>query len=433
MNLSPSTARNEIGRQMFKFIHTADIHLDSPLRGLSAYEGAPVVLWRGATRAAFRNLVDLAIREEVAFMVIAGDLYDGTWRDYQTGLFLVSEMARLRTAGIRAVILYGNHDAESEITSRLTPPDNVRVFRATRPQTFKFDDMKVALHGQSFRTPAITDNLVPSYSEPLAGWLNIGVLHTALEGNTEHANYAPCSTHELIAKGYDYWALGHVHEHAMVSRNPWIVFPGNLQGRHARELGPRGAVLVTVDDGRIRSVDRVFTDVLRWAHVTVDVSAATTLEQATDLVRQGLTDTIENETDGRSLAVRVTLAGQTRLHGKLFEDEPRFAADVRALAVGSGGDRIWIEKVRIETSGLPEPNTSRSDAVGELEVLLAEAARDPALLDSLQEQLGSMLNRLPPELRSAQTPELSAIREGRVADIAVAMLPAVTAWLQNPR
>lgn len=418
---------------MFKFIHTADIHLDSPLRGLSAYEGAPVELLRGATRVAFRNLVDLAIREEVAFMVIAGDLYDGTWRDYQTGLFLVSEMARLRDAGIRAAILYGNHDAESEITSRLSLPDNVSIFRATRPQTFKFNDIKVALHGQSFRTPAVTDNLIPGYPEPLAGCFNIGVLHTALEGNTEHANYAPCSTQELVAKGYDYWALGHVHEHEIVSKDPWIVFPGNLQGRHARELGPRGAVMVTVDDGHIQSVERAFTDVLRWDHVTVDVSSATTLEHATDLVRQGLTNSIENEKDGRSLAVRVTLAGQTRLHGELFEDEPRFAADVRALAVGSGGDRIWIEKVRLETSALTEPGASHSDAIGELETLLREAARDPALLASLQDQLSSMLNRLPPELRNAQTPELLAIRESRVGDIAEAMRPAVTAWLQNPR
>ena len=418
---------------MLKFIHTADIHLDSPLRGLSAYEGAPVDLLRGATRVAFRNLVDLAIREEVAFMVIAGDLYDGTWRDYQTGLFLVSEMARLRAAGIRAVILYGNHDAESEITSRLSLPDNVSIFRATRPQTFKFNEIKVALHGQSFRTPAVTDNLIPGYPEPLAGWLNIGVLHTALEGNTEHANYAPCSTQELVAKGYDYWALGHVHEHEVVSKDPWIVFPGNLQGRHARELGPRGAVMVTVEDGHIQGVERVFTDVLRWDHVTVDVSSATTLEHATDLVRQGLTHAIEAEKDGRSLAVRVTLAGQTRLHGELFEDEPRFAADVRALAVGSGGDRIWIEKVRLETSGLIEPGASHSDAIGELETLLSEAARDPALLATLQDQLSGMLNRLPPELRNAQTPELSAIRDSRVADIAEAMRPAVTAWLQSPR
>lgn len=418
---------------MFKFIHAADIHLDSPLRGLSTYEGAPVEVLRGAARAAFRNLIDLAIREEVAFMVIAGDLYDGNWKDYQTGLFLVSEMARLRAAGIRAVILYGNHDAESEITSRLSLPDNVRFFRAARPQTFKFDDLKIALHGQSFRMPAIIENLVPGYPEPLAGWLNIGVLHTALEGNSEHPNYAPCSTQELIAKGYDYWALGHVHEHSIVSRDPWIVFPGNLQGRHAKELGPRGAILATVDGGRILGVERVFTDVLRWAHITVNVSPAETLDQAIDLVRQGLDHLLESETDGRSLAVRVTLEGQTRLHGVLFEDEPRFAADVRALAVGSGGDRIWIEKVRIGTSSLSEPDTSRNDAVGELEMLLAEAARDPVLLASLQQQLSSMLNRLPPELRNAQTPEVSAIRDGRVADIAETMRPAVTAWLQNPR
>ena len=418
---------------MFKFVHAADIHLDSPLRGLSAYEGAPVDALRGATRASFRNLVDLTIREEAAFIIIAGDLYDGTWRDYQTGLFFVNEMARLRSAGIRAFVLYGNHDAESEITKRLRLPDNVSVFPARAAKTFMVDDLNVALHGRSFQTPATIENLVPTYPEPLAGRLNIGVLHTALEGNTEHPNYAPCSLQELIAKGYQYWALGHVHEHSIKNRDPWIVFPGNLQGRHAREAGPRGAVLVAADGTSIVSAERVFTDVLRWHQLIVDLSPAATVDQAIDLVKDGVVRTVESEPDGRPLAIRIRLTGETGVHGVLFEEETEFAENVRAVAVGNAGEAAWIEKIQIETRPPASALSAPSDALGDLEAMIAEAASDPAVLASLSEQLNTMLGRLPPELRSADFPEFAAIREGRIGDIAGDLSSSVATWIAQAK
>ena len=418
---------------MFKFVHAADVHLDSPLKGLSAYEGAPVDTLRGATRAAFRNLVDLTIREEAAFLIIAGDLYDGSWRDFQTGLFFVSEMARLRAAGIRAFLLYGNHDAESEITKRLRLPDNVSVFPSRAAKTFTIDDLNVALHGRSFQTPATLENLVPTYPEPVSGRLNIGVLHTALEGNTEHAAYAPCSLPELIAKGYQYWALGHVHEHSIANRDPWIVFPGNLQGRHARETGPRGAMLVTADGTSILSAERVFTDVLRWHQLVVDLSTATTVDQAMDLVKDGVVRTVESEPDGRPLAIRIRLTGETAVHGALFEEEREFAENVRAIAVGNVGEAAWIEKIQIETKPQASAQSAPSDALGELDAMIVEAASDPAVLASLYEQLNMMLGRLPPELRSAHVPEFVAIREGRIADIAGDLSSSVAAWIAQAK
>ena len=226
-----------------KFIHAADIHLDSPLVGLSAYPDAPAERLRTATREAFERLVARAIEEQVDFMVIAGDLYDGDWKDYHTGLFFVRQMGRLRQAGITVYLLYGNHDAESEVTRSLQLPDNVQVFPARRAETFRIAALQVALHGQSFKHAATTDNLVPGYPAPVPGWLNIGVLHTALEGNAEHARYAPCSVAELQVKGYQYWALGHVHEHWVQRGDVTMAYPGNLQGRHIREQGARGALL----------------------------------------------------------------------------------------------------------------------------------------------------------------------------------------------
>ena len=137
------------------------------------------------------------------------------------------------------------------MTRGLELPDNVHVFSSRKAETFRIEHKKVALHGRSFKVAATTENLLPSYPESVAGWLNIGVLHTALEGNAEHAKYAPCSVAELQAKGYQYWALGHVHEHWRLRGYVPIAYSGNLQGRHIRELGERGALLVTAEEGEI--------------------------------------------------------------------------------------------------------------------------------------------------------------------------------------
>jgi DNA repair protein SbcD/Mre11 len=184
----------------FRFIHTGDIHLDSPLKGLSGQEGGAAERIRTATRAAFSNLIDSAIEEEVAFVIIAGDLYDGDWRDYQTGLFFVKEMGRLGKANIPSFLVYGNHDAENQITKRLTLPDNVRVFPSKKAATIRLDRYGVALHGQSFKLRAVTENLVPEYPTPVKDSFNIGILHTGLGGMHGHPNYAPCSLGDLVNK-----------------------------------------------------------------------------------------------------------------------------------------------------------------------------------------------------------------------------------------
>ena len=222
---------------MLTFIHAADLHLDSPLIGLPRYDGAPVEQMRGSTRRALENLVDLALTEQVAFVLIAGDLYDGDWRDYNTGLFFAAQMTRLREAGTPVFIVSGNHDAASQITRSLRMPDNVTVLPANSPDTVRRDDIGIAVHGQSFRTRAVADDLSAAYPDPVRGMFNIGLLHTSADGRPGHDPYAPCSLDKLRAKGYDYWALGHVHAREVLCDDPWVVFSGNTQGRHIRELG----------------------------------------------------------------------------------------------------------------------------------------------------------------------------------------------------
>lgn len=418
---------------MVRFIHAADIHLDSPLVGLSRYEGAPVEALRTATRSAFSALVDLAIAESVDFMVIAGDLYDGNWRDYNTGLFFCKEMGRLAAAGIPAYVLFGNHDAQSEITKQLPLPANVYCFSARAPQTFRMESLRVALHGQSFKTAATLDNLAAGYPDVVPGWLNIGVLHTALEGHASHSPYAPCAIPELVAKGYDYWALGHVHEYGVRHERPWVVYSGNLQGRHARETGARGAVLVTADDHAI-SVERRFVDVLRWHHLEVDASGTTQLDEVVDRIGAHLDTLVREASDGRSLAVRITVSGRCEAHGRLFGLEHQLRAEVLAHANAMAGDSLWIEKVCVETSPLLDANllAARSDALADLSELLNAAAGDTALLQKIEEELRELVQRCPREvLESVQL--LEAVRSGRLRDIVEQTAPSVLAQLATER
>ncbi len=266
---------------MFKFVHAADIHLDSPLHKLDYYEGAPVEDLRQATRRALENLVKLVVSEDVAFVLIAGDLYDGDWRDYNTGLHFISQMGKLREAGIAVFIIAGNHDAASKITKTLRLPDGVKLFPAERPETFCLENIGVALHGQSFATPAVRKNLAALYPSALSGCFNIGILHTCVTGRESHEPYAPCTVQDLQSRGYDYWALGHVHQREVVLETPLSVFPGNIQGRHARETGPKGCMLVSVDDRGLPSADFRSLDVIRWATVELDASG---VESAYDVV-----------------------------------------------------------------------------------------------------------------------------------------------------
>jgi len=401
----------------FRFIHTGDIHLDSPLRGLAGQQGAAAERIRTATRAAFDNLVSQAIEEQVAFVIIAGDLYDGDWRDYQTGLFFVRQMGRLAQAGIPVFLLYGNHDAESQITRRLTLPANVSVFSARRPETFRLEHCAVALHGQSFRQRDVTDNLVPAYPSPIAGCFNIGVLHTGLGGMGGHANYAPCAIEDLVNKGYEYWALAHVHQAAVLHERPHVVFCGNLQGRHIRESGPKGASLITVEDGQVEEISPLPVDVVRWTHLRVAVDRCAAAADAVDSIRQAIEDAVARESEGRLLACRVELTGRTALHDELLASAEHLLAEARAAALALGEETAWIERLTVATDAL-EAAKSLKDAFGDLQCMIGGAASDSGLQAQLVSDLGELVRKLPHDVRAeAEDALLKAAIDGDTATL----------------
>lgn len=385
---------------MFKFIHAADIHLDSPLLKLGYYEGAPVEELRGATRRAFENLVDLAVAESVAFVLIAGDLYDGDWRDYNTGLYFVSRMGRLREAGIRVFIVAGNHDAENRMTRTLRLPETVCLLSASGPETVVLEGAGVAIHGQSFPSPAVKRNLASGYPSPRAGYFNIGLLHTCATGREGHEPYAPCTMDDLRSKGYDYWALGHVHRQEMLLDDPLVLFPGNTQGRHIRESGPKGCMLVTVDDKGRASAEFKPLDVIRWVRVEHDASGADSAYQVLDAVG-GMLSELPETNQGLPVVARVEIQGACPAHDELASDRERWTNEIRSVALDSGGGRVWVEKVRFRTWVPREKDRFRASEgpVGELLRYLEELRDSPRQLTGLGESLSDLMKKLPREFK----------------------------------
>lgn len=387
-----------------KFLHAADLHLDSPLRGLSRYEGAPEDEIRQATRKALRNLVELAVAERVDFVLIAGDVYDGDWQDYQTGLFFIREMSRLKDAGIPVVLIRGNHDAASRMTNSLRLPPNITLLDHAQPQTVTLDGCGVAIHGQSFAKQAVTENLVLNYPPPRPGLFNIGMLHTSLTGSEEHDTYAPCTPADLLQRGYDYWALGHVHQRRTVNKTdlpqgqPPIVFSGNIQGRHIREPGPRGCYLVTVDAQGSKSPEFRALDVFRWETCALTASANDSPDDVLGRFETSLAETLDRA-DDRPLAVRVEVRGRCLAHADFVAHSRHWIEEFRNTSIQSGQGRVWLEKVIFATSPPAIVGDVADDGpLDELRQLLAEVRQSPDLQAELLVPLGGLLRKLPTEL-----------------------------------
>jgi DNA repair exonuclease SbcCD nuclease subunit len=380
----------------FSFIHAADLHIDSPLAGLRLKDATVADRFANAGRRAVEALITETINSKSAFLIIAGDVFDGSWKDVTTGLFFVNAIGRLHREGVPTFIVKGNHDADSVVSRDLPYPDTVKVFPSNKAASHALDAHRVVLHGRSFPNRHI-DEFVATYPARHDGWLNIGVLHTSLDGRPGHVGYAPCSEDDLRRFGYDYWALGHIHAAEIVHREPWIVYPGNLQGRSIRETGAKGAVRVTVEDGRIVEVLPVALDGARWAHFTVDVTNA---DGESDVVKRisAAVATVHGEADGRPLAIRVTLTGATPLHNQLVARREQLEEDVRAIGFQFADD-CWIEQLKVKTTLPPRPAAALSAAESlDLDQLLDAAARDPEFAVTLAELVETVKAKLPKEL-----------------------------------
>jgi DNA repair protein SbcD/Mre11 len=370
------------------------LHLDSPLLGLACKSPDFARRVETASREAFDNLIVLAIEEGCRFVVFAGDVFDGDVRNFQVALYFMDGMRRLADASIDVFLVLGNHDSANRFAGKLEFAGNVHVFGKARAEAKRLEDVGVVVHGRSFPRADFNENMARDYPAAVPGWFNIGLLHTACAGSEgEHARYAPCTVEQLVNHGYDYWALGHVHGHAILSEAPHIVYSGNLQGRDPRETGAKGAVLVTVEDGMVASVEHRGLDVVRWAVLTAEVGRHVDRSEMRDalreIVRVGCADA-----GHRPGALRLIVTGETALHDELLLQSASVREDVETL-LETLPQEVWLEKFVIGTAPLPAAEAVDPTVAGRLDPEVLQLAKDGRMAEALEEQLTEIRGKLP--------------------------------------
>ncbi len=376
---------------LLRFVHAADLHLDSPFVGIKAVAPEHVAsALHDATFSAYENIVKLCIDERVDALLVAGDVYDSSDRSLRAQLKFVAGLNQLHEAGIRSFVCHGNHDPLDGWEARLDYPPNCTRFGAefAAAPVFENEPERAVVHGISYPTRDIHDNLVRGLEKIDSNAFSIGLMHTNVDGNTGHASYAPCSLDDLRLSEIDYWALGHVHTRQILSdHSPAVVYPGNSQGRHPNENGARGVYLVEVDIAGNVQLDFKAVDTVRWQRSVLDISQMETEQELLDSLDQSMT-AAQADAGGRPVVLQLTLVGRGSLHSALRQ--PNHIEDLIDNLNGEWEGRspfAWCERIEDET-GAPFNRQERiegSDFVAELLRTVDRAKDDP----ELQERLGA--------------------------------------------
>jgi DNA repair protein SbcD/Mre11 len=380
----------------FRFVHTADVHLDSPLATLALRDPELAELIGGATRKAFVAVIDLCLSEQVDALMIAGDLYDGEQTSMKTARFLADQLRRLDEAGVKTFVIRGNHDAESRITRQLTLPESVKVF-AGRAEAVSLGSrgLDVAVHGVSFAQKHAPESLLPKFRPPVPGSVNIAMLHTSLGGSPAHGLYAPCSLADLDGAGFDYWALGHIHQRSVEWGRAAVVMPGNPQGRDINEAGPKSATLVAISDDRKIAIEERLTSVAQFERVPIDLAGVDDWRAMLGRIEKGL-EAARVAAPSEHLVARLTLTGATPLAWRLRSDADVLAEESKALGAAIG--RTWIDKIELDRVAPPRAaeGPPLGGPVAELRALMeTEVAQSKAFQDALSEIAEELRRNLP--------------------------------------
>lgn len=387
-------------RVAYRFVHTADLHLDSPLKSLALRDPALAEVVGNASRQVFKRIINLCLDEAVDALLVAGDLYDGAQTSMKTARFLAQQLGRLDAAGIETFIIRGNHDAEARITAQLVLPPSVHVFGSKAGMVLRDrGGQRIAIHGMSFAKPQAPDSLLRHYQPPVAEAVNIGMMHTSLDGSPGHDPYAPCKLSDLQSSGFHYWALGHIHARAHHAGDVHVVMPGIPQGRDIGEAGEKSVTLVTVaDDGTLTIVPRP-TAVARFARVPVPLDGVDDWRALVGLLGTALRKARRDHPEDH-LVLRPVLTGTTPLLWRMQRDQAVLLAEAQMVAEAAG--TLWIDRIVLDCT-----DATRADTAGPLaelaravDAMTADAAPPPAaVLAEADATLDALAKTLPRALR----------------------------------
>ena len=337
----------------FCFVHCADLHLDSPFEGIHNLNPDIAAILRDATFRAFDQVINLALRENADFIIVAGDVYDGADRSLRAQLRFRDGLRKATAAGIACFVAHGNHDPLSGWEAKLEMPAGVQRFGPEMAQPLaatRNGQILAHLYGISYPVRDVRENLAPQFRRQDQGPFAIGVLHCNVGGNRNHDNYAPCTLTDLLDGRMDYWALGHVHAHQVLrQQDPCIIYPGNTQGRNPRETGPRGCYLVRVGASGRATWQFVATDVVRWFVRDLDIAGLSSLDELIEALEQ-TREEVRGEAEGRAAVLRLSLGGRGAVHGELRRIDPEndLAARLRAGETDRL-DFVWVESLQNRT------------------------------------------------------------------------------------
>ncbi len=383
---------------LLRFIHAADLHLDSPFKGLKTVAPHNVAnALYNATFDAFDNIIDLCISERVDALLIAGDVYDGADRSLRAQQKFIAGLERLDKAGIRSFVCHGNHDPLDGWEARLEYPPGCRRFGKDfeAEPVFEEDPARAVVHGISYQQREVTDNLVLKLGKVDHTPFSIGLLHANVGGDPNHPQYSPCTLDDLRYagnRGIDYWALGHVHTRRVLNQHePTVAYPGNPQGRHANEPGERGVYLVTVDHSRRVELDFRAVDTVRWARLNVDVSTAKTEQDLQNLLDQRVEKAWE-EADERGVVARIALTGRAADGVRHSLRRTGYLEDLQeGVNDNWASDKpfVWCERIEDETAPPFDRNErlKGSDFVADVLRVRDESRTDEELLGRLRSDL----------------------------------------------
>lgn len=382
----------------FRFVHTADIHLDSPLRSLALRNPDLAELVGDATRQTLVAIVDLCLAERVDALVIAGDLYDGDQTSMKTARFLAAQMARLHQAGISVFKIRGNHDALSRISKQLVFSELVTIFGGRAQSVLQTaGGLDVVFHGLSFVNSKAPESLLPKYPAGREGAMNIGIMHTSLAGSPGHDVYAPCSVADLHGHGFDYWALGHIHARSVHPGPSMVVMPGMPQGRDINEAGEKSVTLVTIRDDRAIEIEERLTSVAQFERLSVNLSGTVEWSEVVLRVRSAL-EGMRGAVRSRHAVIRLQLTGATPLSWSLIRDRDLLLAEAEQAAEQVGD--TWVEKLELDIN-LPSPETpgDAADPIFELAASMRAEARSEAFRAEARAFVQKMVADLPADGR----------------------------------
>ncbi len=332
----------------FKFLHTADLHLDTPFSGISATNDEIGKALRNATLDAFDQVIEITIKELVVFVVIAGDIYDGLKRGIRAQVHFKRGLERLAAADIQTFFIHGNHDPHGGWQAIRQWPTGAHLFGTEVPESvevIKNGERIAVVHGISFGQKHIRENLATKFERRHPDGFEIAILHTEL--GVADSPYAPCSLEDMAATGIDYWALGHIHDRSIRSRQPFVVYPGNPQGRSFNEMNERSCCVVSVNNGRVQDVRHVATGTVRFEDLHVDVSDCVDVGEVTDLIEATIRD---GQDSGIARICRIRLQGRSEAYGGLRDLDPILA--LLREQFGSGRSFTWVNEIRNESEPL---------------------------------------------------------------------------------